>query len=77
MFHFKQCTPVPEQGGRGYCGPGWRPVGFGGLVKVDGKILWRGERGGMYDFDVDNSKFEKCPVMVEGVVAHWLWLEKN
>lgn len=59
MFHFKQCAPVPEQGGRGYCGPGWRPVGFGGLVKADSKILWRGERGGMYDFDVDNSKFEK------------------
>ena len=38
MFHFEECQNVPERGGRGW---------GGGLVKVEGRVVWGG-RGGVY-----------------------------
>ena len=58
MLHFKPCTPVPERGGRGHGGRGWSLVGVGGLVEVEGRVVWRGGEEGMYIFDTKNSKFD-------------------
>ena len=50
MFSFQKCVKVPAQGGRGY-------EDGGGLVKVDGKVVWGvgGVRGGVYNLDEEKA----------------------
>ena len=50
MFTFKTCTAIPELGGRGY--------GGGGVVEVEGRVVWRG-LGGVYRFDEGSSEWER------------------
>ena len=49
MFSFKTYEKAPEQGGRGYGGGG------GGLVEVEGRVVWGGGRygGGVYMYEED------------------------
>ncbi|KAL5480069.1 hypothetical protein EMCRGX_G023688 [Ephydatia muelleri] len=47
MFFFKSYTKVPKQGGRVY--------GGGGLVEVEGSVVWGGREGGVYMFNETNS----------------------
>ena len=48
MFHFKTCENVPVQGGRGLYG--------GGLVEVEGEVVWGGV--GVYSLD-DKDKWKR------------------
>ena len=45
MFHFETCENVPVEGGRGMWGTG------GGLVEVEGRVVWGGRGGGVYSLD--------------------------
>ena len=45
MFHFETCENVPELGGRGW---------GGGLVEVEGRVVWGGG-GGVYRLDDKNN----------------------
>ena len=47
MFSFKTCKKVPERGGRG-----WYGGGGGGLVEVEGRVVWGGY-GGVYMYEED------------------------
>ena len=47
MFHFQTCGNVPVQGGRA--------CGGGGLVEVEGKVVWGGRGGGVYRLDVKDQ----------------------
>ena len=51
MFTYQTCTAVPEQGGRGY--------GGGGVVEVEGRVVWGGggRGGGVYRFDEVSSEW--------------------
>ena len=48
MWSFKTCAEVPVQGGRGY--------GGGGLLEVEGKVVWGGY-GGVYMLDEGKSRW--------------------
>ena len=50
MFHFETCENVPVRGGRG----GWG----GGLVEVEGRVVWGGGLGGVYSLD-DKDKWKR------------------
>ena len=50
MLNFKTCSQVPMRGGQGY--------GGGGLVKVEGRVVWGGY-GGVYEFDEVKSGWKK------------------
>ena len=52
MFHFETCENVPVRGGRGY----------GGLVEVEGRVVWGG--GVVYSLD-DKDKWKRW-IDVEG-----------
>ena len=57
MFHFESCENTPEQGGRVY--------GGGGLVEVEGRVVWgRGGGGGVYRLD-DKDKWKRLTDGVE------------
>ena len=58
MFHFETCENVPERGGRGAV---W---GGGGLVEVEGRVVWGGGVGGVYSLD-DKDKWERWTDGVE------------
>ena len=53
MLSFATCAEVPERGGRGGVGGG------GGLVEVEGRVVWGGGYGGggVYMLDVVRSKW--------------------
>ena len=55
MFHFETCENVPVGGGRG--------VLSGGLVEVEGRVVWGG-RGGVYSLD-DKDKWKRWTDGVE------------
>ena len=44
MFSFQSCSSVPVKGGRLLAGEAWGG-GVGGLVEVDGRIVWGGDDG--------------------------------
>ena len=46
MLSFETCEKAPERGGRGY-GDG------GGLVEVEGRVVWGGGYGGVYMYEED------------------------
>ena len=50
MLSFATCANVPEQGGRGAWG--------GGLVEVEGRVVWGGD-GGVYMLDEVRSKWSR------------------
>ena len=51
MFHFESCENTPERGGRGVWG--------GGLVEVEGRVVWgQGGGGGVYRLD-DKDKWKR------------------
>ena len=50
MFHFETCDNVPEQGGRGGYG--------GGLVEVEGRVVWVGLGGVVCSLD-DKDKWKR------------------
>ena len=52
MFHFESCENTPEQGGRGALGGGG-----GGLVEVEGRVVWGGGLG-VYRLD-DKDKWKR------------------
>ena len=52
MFTFKTCTAVPVRGGRGY-------VGGGGVVEMEGMVVWGGGVGEVYRLDEVSSKWVK------------------
>ena len=53
MFTYQTCAAVPERGGRGYSGSG-------GVVEVEGRVVWgRGVGGGVYRFDEVSSQWER------------------
>ena len=52
MLRFNTCPNVPESGGRS-CGDGG-----GGLVEVDGRVVW-GVKLGLYSYDQVNSKWDR------------------
>ena len=56
MFHFETCQNVPERGGRGWGGDG-------GLVEVEGRVVW-GEVVGVYSLD-DKDKWKRWTDGVE------------
>ena len=56
MFHFETCENVPVLGGRGWTG--------GGLVEVEGRVVWGGG-GGVYRLD-DKDKWKRWTDGVEG-----------
>ena len=56
MFHFETCENVPESGGRGW-------YGGGGLVEVEGRVVWGG-RGVVYRLD-DKDKWKRWTDDVE------------
>ena len=57
MFHFESCENTPERGGRGY--------GGGGLVEVEGRVLWgRGGGRGVCRLD-DKDKWKRWTDGVE------------
>ena len=45
MLSFETCEKTPERGGRGY--------GGGGLVEVEGRVVWGGGYGGVYMYEED------------------------
>ena len=52
MFTYQTCAAVPERGGRGrYYG--------GGVVEVEGRVVWGGLGGGVYRFDEVRSQWER------------------
>ena len=51
MFTFQTCAALPEHGGRGY--------GGGGVVEVEGRVVWGGGLGGVYRFDEVSSEWVK------------------
>ena len=55
MFHFESCENTPERGGRGY---------GGGLVEVEGRVVWGGGVGGVYRLD-DKDKWKRWTDGVE------------
>eukprot|EP00731_Ephydatia_muelleri_P021695 Em0014g286a len=52
MLRFNTCPNVPESGGRS-CGDGG-----GGLVELDGRVVW-GVKLGLYSYDQVNSKWDR------------------
>ena len=50
MFTYQTCAAVPVHGGRGVYGGGG-----GGVVEVEGRVVWGG--GGVYRFDEVSSKW--------------------
>ena len=52
MLSFATCANVPVQGGRGW-GDG------GGLVEVEGRVVWGGDGGGVYMLDEVRSKWSR------------------
>ena len=48
MFHFETCDNVPELGGRG-------GNGSGGLMEVEGRVVWGLGRRGVYRLDEKNK----------------------
>ena len=57
MFHFETCENVPEWGGRGW-------GGGGGLVEVEGRVVWGRGRGVVYSLD-DKDKWKRWTDDVE------------
>ena len=57
MFHFEQCKNVPERGGR--------ECGGGGLVQVEGRVVWGGGGARVYSLD-DKDKWKKWTDGVKG-----------
>ena len=53
MLSFATCANVPVQGGRGGVG------GDGGLVEVEGRVVWGGYGGGVYMLDEVRSKWSR------------------
>ena len=54
MLSFATCAEVPEQGGRGWLGGG------GGLVEVEGRVVWGGVYGGgVYMLDEVRSEWSR------------------
>ena len=51
MLSFKTCEKLPERGGRG--GRGGGLSGGGGLVEVEGRVVWGGGYGGVYMYEED------------------------
>ena len=51
MLSFATCAHVPVQGGRG-------ALGGGGLVEVEGRVVWGGD-GGVYMLDEVRSKWSR------------------
>ena len=51
MLSFATCANVPVQGGRGW--------GGGGLVEVEGRVVWGGGNGGVYMLDEVRSKWSR------------------
>ena len=51
MLSFATCAKVPERGGRGW-------LGGGGLVEVEGRVVWGGY-GGVYMLDEVRSKWSR------------------
>ena len=47
MLTYQTCPAVPVHGGRGLCG--------GGVVEVEGRVVWGGQGGGVYRFDEVSS----------------------
>ena len=57
MFHFESCENTPERGGRWY--------GSGGLVEVEGRVVWgRGGGGGVYRLE-DKDRWKRWTGGVE------------
>ena len=56
MFHFETCENVPEWGGRGY--------GGGGLVEVEGRVVWGRGVGVVYRLD-DKDEWKRWTDGVE------------
>ena len=59
MFTYQTCAAVPERGGRGV----WGGDG-GGVVEVEGRVVWGGGRvlgggGGVYRLDEVSSQWER------------------
>ena len=52
MLSFATCANVPVQGGRG-------GFGGGGLVEVEGRVVWGGYGGGVYMLDEVRSKWSR------------------
>ena len=53
MLSFATCAEVPERGGRGWLGGG------GGLVEVEGRVVWGGRYGGVHMLDEVRSKWSR------------------
>ena len=58
MFHYERCENLPKEGGRGGLG--------GGLVEVEGRVVWGGGlgNGGVYRLD-EKDKWERWTAGVE------------
>ena len=50
MFPYQTCAAVPVRSGRGWCG--------GGVVEVEGRVVWGHGLGGVYRLDEVRSKWE-------------------
>ena len=59
MFKFKECTPVPVEGGQGVI------YGCGGVVEVEGRVVWACRSGEVYWWD-EEDKY-KWKRMTDGV----------
>eukprot|EP00731_Ephydatia_muelleri_P001399 Em0001g1399a len=57
MFSFQSCSSVPVKGGRLLAGEAWGG-GVGGLVEVDGRIVWGGDDGA-YILDENCKQWER------------------
>ena len=51
MFTYQTCAAVPVRGGRRWYG--------GGVVEVEGRVVWGGAGEGVYRFDEVRSKWER------------------
>ena len=49
MFTYQTCAAVPEEGGRGWSG--------GGVVEVEGRVVWGAGEGGVYRLDEVSSEW--------------------
>ena len=53
MLSFKTCAKLPVRGGRG----------GGGLVEVEGRVVWGGRGGGVYMYEEDRgSRVAGCSI---------------
>eukprot|EP00731_Ephydatia_muelleri_P004067 Em0002g243a len=60
MLSFATCANVPVRGGRG-------GYGGGGLVEVEGRVVWGGDMEGVYMLDEVRSKWSR---VADGAVVH-------